>query len=172
MTAGAAVDVLAAVNMAIEWHNDNCAIGEELTIARADHPEPGCADCGHRSDCATHDEPAMPAGRCNCGKVTRRTDEQMEALHEQARAYARSAAGDAFDGIPSLIELDSVLSMLSDAYMSGWSKRDGRGGDLTPEQIADAALVALGHRRDDTLSGMIHEGMIFAARIARGEVSL
>jgi hypothetical protein len=27
---------------------------------------PSCLDCGHRSDCALHNEPAMPNGDCNC----------------------------------------------------------------------------------------------------------
>lgn len=34
----------------------------------SDHPESNCVDCGHRSDCATHNAPAYPAGSCNCGR--------------------------------------------------------------------------------------------------------
>ena len=35
-----------------------------------DHPSSNCLDCGHASDCATHNEPAYPATACNCGKVS------------------------------------------------------------------------------------------------------
>lgn len=42
-----------------------------------------------------------------------------EALHEEARAFARTAAGDALDGTPSLIELSDLLDMLTDAYFAG-----------------------------------------------------
>lgn len=40
-----------------------------MTGYRPDHPEKSCASCGHNSDCATHNEPAMPAGPCNCSKL-------------------------------------------------------------------------------------------------------
>ncbi len=38
------------------------------TVDREDTRE-GCQDgeCGHASDCAVHNEPAMPAGPCDCG---------------------------------------------------------------------------------------------------------
>lgn len=32
------------------------------------HPEDSCETCGHASDCATHNEPALPMGACNCSK--------------------------------------------------------------------------------------------------------
>lgn len=41
-----------------------------IAVDRPDHPEKSCVSCGHSSDCATHNEPAMPAGRCNCSKLT------------------------------------------------------------------------------------------------------
>jgi hypothetical protein len=34
--------------------------------AALDHPEPSCEDCGHDSDCATHNAPALTAGACDC----------------------------------------------------------------------------------------------------------
>ncbi len=71
---------------------------------RSDHPEPGCANCGHRSD---------------CGKVTRLTGEQMEELYENARGYARAIV----EVIPPLgdeaVSEDDLLDMLANAYMSG-----------------------------------------------------
>lgn len=36
------------------------------TADRPDHPEDDCTDCGHASDCSTHNEPALPAGPCDC----------------------------------------------------------------------------------------------------------
>ena len=36
------------------------------TADRPDHPKQNCANCGHDSDCATHNEPALPAGPCDC----------------------------------------------------------------------------------------------------------
>lgn len=35
---------------------------------RADHPQRDCSNCGHASDCSTHNEPALPAGPCDCRK--------------------------------------------------------------------------------------------------------
>lgn len=32
------------------------------------HPEDSCETCEHASDCATHNEPALPMGACNCSK--------------------------------------------------------------------------------------------------------
>lgn len=31
----------------------------------------GC--CGHSSDCAVHNEPAYPAGKCDCGFINKRS---------------------------------------------------------------------------------------------------
>lgn len=39
--------------------------------AATDHPEQSCDNCGHASDCATHNEPAGPNGPCDCGKLPR-----------------------------------------------------------------------------------------------------
>jgi hypothetical protein len=43
------------------WHAD-------VTYNRneAAHPTSSCSDCGHASDCATHNDPAMPSGACTC----------------------------------------------------------------------------------------------------------
>lgn len=35
-----------------------------------DHPESSCVDCGHRSDCATHNAPAFAPGPCSCKTTT------------------------------------------------------------------------------------------------------
>lgn len=37
---------------------------------RADHPQEDCSNCGHRSDCSTHNEPGMAAGPCDCESPT------------------------------------------------------------------------------------------------------
>ncbi len=34
-----------------------------------------CSSCGHRSDCAVHNEPALRAGPCDCGWAVRRLEE-------------------------------------------------------------------------------------------------
>lgn len=39
---------------------------EKNEHSREDHPESSCVNCEHRSDCATHNEPAFPAGQCDC----------------------------------------------------------------------------------------------------------
>ena len=39
--------------------SDSAEIVEGLAIVKA-----GC--CGHKSDCAIHNEPAFPAGACDC----------------------------------------------------------------------------------------------------------
>lgn len=45
--------------------------GTEFGLFNPDHPEESCENCGHSSDCATHSEPAYPAGPCSCGASTR-----------------------------------------------------------------------------------------------------
>lgn len=56
----------------------NQGYGEVVTdaLVRHDHPEATCGPqpdgsptCGHASDCSTHNEPALPAGHCTCGRV-------------------------------------------------------------------------------------------------------
>jgi hypothetical protein len=85
----------------------------------------------------------------------------MEVLHERGRAYARSAAGDAFDGIPSLIELDGVLSMLTDAYVSGWSERD----TLAEKGLALRTPLAEAYARYDREGGDENTADVLAAAV-------
>ena len=42
----------------------------------ADRPKP----VNHRSDCAVHNEPALPAGPCDCGAVSREPDAMDDLL--------------------------------------------------------------------------------------------
>lgn len=42
-------------------------LGIEVTLRALQHPTLDCARCGHRSDCALHNGPALPIGPCDCG---------------------------------------------------------------------------------------------------------
>lgn len=42
------------------------AIERAIRETRLDHPQNSCEECGHQSDCATHNMPAEKPGRCTC----------------------------------------------------------------------------------------------------------
>jgi len=42
------------------------AIERGIRESRPDHPMDSCEDCGHQSDCATHNMSAEKPGRCTC----------------------------------------------------------------------------------------------------------
>lgn len=65
----------------VSAENDNAEIGEKVAVDNArndlwalmgyalrERLANGAACCGHASDCAKHNEPAAPAGPCDCAK--------------------------------------------------------------------------------------------------------
>ncbi|AWN04632.1 hypothetical protein HOT29_gp013 [Microbacterium phage Squash] len=62
------------------------ATPSETQGGRCDHPEQDCANCGHQGDCATHNEPAMPAGPCDCKPQGEPDAEPSDAQVEAAWA--------------------------------------------------------------------------------------
>jgi hypothetical protein len=43
------------------------------------HPG-NCVDCGHTSDCALHNAPAMPLGPCDCGRLAGESDDDRAGV--------------------------------------------------------------------------------------------
>lgn len=64
------VDLLATFIEA--WELLNTRLPEEFPVLfsgpgrHPDHPTISCVECGHKSNCATHNSPAYLDGPCNC----------------------------------------------------------------------------------------------------------
>lgn len=61
----------------------------EIRILTVEHPG-NCSDCGHRSDCALHNGPALPVESCNC-KRSREAETGIAAAIDREIAELEAA---------------------------------------------------------------------------------